>query len=385
MKLLLLAEGDAERWEAWSGSAKSLVDHLRGAGHDVATADVDLYGVSRGIAAALTFSAHRKRWGVKYHLTGAAYRWRSQRAARLVVKHASRLDGILQIGATFDPPASAGRPYGVFCDSNIVMSQEGAAYGVSDTAWLRADESDVIRRRETRVYHSASVVFTISDYLRRSFIEAFELSEDRVCTVGAGPNLDLSRIPPPRARCRDGIPTILFVGKQFERKGGTILLEAFRIVRGTVPEARLVIIGPGASGPAEPGVKWVGHLDKNRPDEWARLAQAYQDADVFCLPSLFEPFGIVFIEAMFFGLPCVGTAEWAIPEMIIDGHTGYTVPRGHAAALADRLLGLLTNRPRAHEMGLAGRRHAEERFTWNGVAQRMATRLESCRLSPLPS
>lgn len=384
MKLLLLAEGDAERWEAWSGSSKSLVDHLRGAGHDVATGDVDLYGIGRGVAAALAFSPQRKRWAVRYHLMAPAYRWRSWRAARLVARHAGRLDCIIQIGATFDPPRRR-LPYAVFCDSNIAMAEEGATYGVSDAAWLRRDELDALRRREGRIYRGACVVFTISDYLRRSFIEAFALPTERVCTVGAGPNLDPRRVPLPRPRPRDGAPTILFVGKQFERKGGAILLEAFRIVRQQMPQARLVIVGPAAPPTAEPGVEWTGHLDKNEPAQWARLAHAYQDADVFCLPSLFEPFGIVFVEAMFFGLPCVGTAEWAIPEMIIDGHTGYTVPRAHVMVLADRLVALLTDRSRAHEMGLAGRRHAERRFTWSAVTERMISRLESCRLSSVPS
>jgi glycosyltransferase involved in cell wall biosynthesis len=97
---------------------------------------------------------------------------------------------------------------------------------------------------------------------------------------------------------------------------------------------------------------------------------------VFCLPSLFEPFGIVILEAMFFGLPCVGTADWAIPEMIADGETGYTVARDDATALADRLSMLLADLPHAHRMGLAGRRRAEQRFSWTGVANRMGDCLE---------
>ena len=80
MNLLLLAEGDAERWDSWSGSTKSVVDHLRAAGHDVVTADVDLYGRARWLAAAQNFSPNRKRWGVRYHLADPAYRARSRRA-----------------------------------------------------------------------------------------------------------------------------------------------------------------------------------------------------------------------------------------------------------------------------------------------------------------
>jgi glycosyltransferase involved in cell wall biosynthesis len=378
MKLLVLAEGDAERWESWSGSTKSLVDHLREGGHEVVTADVDLYGRARWLGAARTFSPNRKRWGVKYHLAGSAYRVRSRRAARAIAAQPAGLDCVLQIGATFEPIARGTVPYAVFCDSNIRMAQEGIAHGVSDAAWLRPAELEAIREREARVYRDACLVFTISEYLRRSFVEDFGLGADRVCTVGAGPNLDVSRIPALRAAPRDGAPTVLFVGRQFERKGGSVLLEAFRTVRARVPGARLVIVGPPTRPPLEPGVEWLGSLDKNRPEEWARLVAAYQDADVFCLPSLFEPFGIVLLEAMLFGLPCVGTADWAIPEMIADGVTGHTVPRGSTAALADRLGRLLADRASAHRMGLAGRRRAEERFSWSTVAARMASRLQPC-------
>lgn len=378
MNLLLLTEGDAERWDSWSGSAKSVVDHLRAVGHQVLTSDVDLYGAGRWLAAGQAFSPNRKRWGVRYHLGDVGYRQRSRRAAQAIAARRDRVDCILQIGATFEPIGRGNLPYALFCDSNIQTSLEGAKYGVSDAGWLRASEFDAIHRREMRVYQNAAAVMTISDYLRRSFLEHFGLSEDRVATVGAGPNLDLSRVPEPRAAPRAGVPTVLFVGKQFERKGGRLLLDAFRRVRARCSKARLVIIGPTTPPATEPGVEWLGNLDKNKPEEWARLSAAYRDADVFCLPSLFEPFGIVILEAMFFGLPCVGTDAWAIPEMIEHGQSGYTVPRDNVTALADRLGELLDDPTRAHQMGLAGRRRAAERFSWAAVAARMGERLERC-------
>jgi glycosyltransferase involved in cell wall biosynthesis len=378
MNILLLAEGDSEKWDSWSGSAKSLVDHLRVAGHQVITADVDLYGTGRWLAAARAFSPKRPRWAVKFHLADPGYRARSLQASRAIARHRDRVDCIIQIGARFEPRGHWGLPYAVFCDSNIQMSLEGAKYGVSDAVWLRPDEFEAVRLREAAMYRESCVVLTISEYLRRSFIDDFGLAEQRVCNVGAGPNLDLAQVPAPRASPRTGAPTVLLVGKQFERKGGAVLLEAFRTVRGRVPDARLVIVGPTSPPASGPGIEWLGNLDKNQPDGWRRLVDAYRESDVLCLPSLFEPFGISILEAMFFGVPCVGTGEWAIPEMIAEGETGFTVPRGDAAALADRLGRLLTDRPLAHRMGLAGRRRAEERFSWTVVAARIGDRLERC-------
>ena len=378
MRILLLAEGDAERYDAWSGSAKSLVDHLRAAEHDVITADVDLYGRDRWAAAARTFSPTRTRWAVKFHLADAGYRARSRKAAQAVARHRD-VDCIIQIGARFEPAGCSPLPYAVFCDSNIQMSREGSKYGVSDAVWLRSDEFEAVRRREAEMYRQSCVVLTISEYLRRSFVRDFGVDPRRVCNVGAGPNLDVSRIPPPDAAPRNGDPTVLFVGKEFQRKGGSHLLEAFRTIRARLPNARLVIVGPTSPPASDPGITWHGNLDKNQPDGWARLVAAYGDADVLCLPSLFEPFGISILEAMLFGVPCVGTAEWAIPEMIVDGTTGFTVPRGDTAALTDRLLRLLTDPALARRMGVAGRRRAEEHFSWAVVATRIVDRLQQCR------
>lgn len=371
MKLLLLTEGDAERYDSWSGTAKSVVDHLRLAGHAVTTADADLYGVQRMLAAGLSFAPNRKRWGVKYHLGDVGYAFRTRKATAIIDAYRNSTDCILQIGATFEPRGRGAIPYTMFCDSNIVTSLEGAKYGVSDTAWLSQGEFESIRRRETPIYNDAACIMTISEWLRHSFIEHFGVPADRVVTVGAGPNLDLGKVPEPRSAPRDGPPTILFVGKQFERKGGAYLLEAFRMVRQQLKDARLIIVGPVTSPSSDPGIEWIGNLNKNTAEGWARMAAAYRDADLFCLPSLFEPFGIVILEAMFFGLPCVGTAEWAIPEMIVDGETGYTVPRANADALAQRFLELLRDRDLGHRMGLAGRKRAQERFSWPSVAGRM--------------
>jgi starch synthase len=384
-RILLLTEGDAERWDSWSGSAKSVVDHLRKGGNEVITADVDLYGPTRMLGAALSFSPNRKRWGVRYHLGPAGYRLRSDKASSAASRVGNSAQCILQIGATFNPPRRNPLPYFLFCDSNIQTSLEGAKFGVSDSAWLRPSEFDDVRRRESAIYRGATGVLTMSEFLRRSFIDDFGLPAERVHTVGVGPNLEVSQIPEPRPVARTGVPTVLFVGKQFERKGGKLLLDAFRRVRARVPDARLVLIGPPTSPSSDPGVEWLGNLDKNNPAERARLLESYRDADVFCLPSLFEPFGIVFLEAMLFGLPCVGTAVCAIPEMIVAGETGYTFPRGDAEALAGRLTELLTDRELGHRMGIAGRKRALERYSWDAVASRIATNIQQGLSTPAPS
>ena len=384
MRILFLTEGDAQSWDCWSGTSKSLVDQLRAAGHTVEARDIDLYGTDRMLGAALAFSLNRRRWGTRFHLGAPSFRLRSRNAARHIAAQRGRVDVILQIGATFEPAGAGagGVPYFLYCDSNIRMAEHGAKSGFSDAVSLSARELEQVARRELEVYRRATGIFTLSERLRRSFIEDFGLAESRVHAVHAGPNFDVTRIP--RAPTRDDpdhAPTILFVGRQFHRKGGDLLVQAFRRVRERLPHARLLIAGPPSSPTEAPGTRFLGDLNKNDPAGWAALVAAYRSADVFCLPTRFEPFGIAFIEAMCFGLPCVGTAAWAVPEMVVDGETGFTIPVDDVDALTDRLVRLLSEPVLARNMGRAGRLRAERHFTWPRVVERMTQVMTPGRIS----
>jgi glycosyltransferase involved in cell wall biosynthesis len=98
----------------------------------------------------------------------------------------------------------------------------------------------------------------------------------------------------------------------------------------------------------------------------------YREADVFVLPSRLETWGDVLLEAMAFGLPCLGVAGEAMDEIIVDGVTGAIVPPNDVEALAEQLTRLLCDRDRARSWGLAGRQRVEAEFTWARVVARLA-------------
>jgi starch synthase len=120
--------------------------------------------------------------------------------------------------------------------------------------------------------------------------------------------------------------------------------------------------------------------------ERRELVQVLSHASVSVCPSIYEPFGLVNLEAMACELPVVGTATGGIPEIVVDGETGFLVPveaggdpygsprdpDGFAADLADRVNRLLADPPLARRMGAAGRRRAVERFSWDAIARRTA-------------
>jgi glycosyltransferase involved in cell wall biosynthesis len=372
MNILFLCEGDAESWRSWSGISKSLVDHLRAAGHNVTVGDVDLHGADRWLAAVATVSRSRRRWGTRYHLGGVPFRLRSRRANRHLRASRTRIDLVLQIGSTFRLRRNTPVPYFVCSDSNIRMAQYGASSGYSDAAPLSRSDVAAISRREHDVYHGAAALFPLSERLRRSFIDDFGIPADRVRAIYAGPNLDPSRMAGvDAARAEPRPPTVLFVGLQFHRKGGDVLVDSFKRLRERLPTARLLLAGVPIGTVDQPGVTCLGELDKNVPAGATALARAYACSDVFALPTRFEPFGIAFVEAMHFGLPCVGPSAWAVPEIIADGETGYTVPVDDVEALTDRLWRLLSDAALARAMGHAARQRARRLFTWPHVIDRM--------------
>lgn len=361
MNILVVCEGDAESPRAFSGTTLSILNQLRAAGDRVVCADADLKGLARVVAGGATISGNRSRWVASYHLGAIPFTLRSRNARRHVKAREAETDVVLQFGATFAAPSRV--PYFVYCDSNIRMAERGRLTGVSWASHLEPREIDAIARREAEVYRGARAIFTISEYLRRSFIEDFGIPEERVHAVLAGPNFDAAAVSPAREHA-EGPPTILFVGVHFERKGGDLLLEAFARVRGRIPDARLIIVGPRQLRLDAPGVTNLGFLRKEVAEESAALMRAYEQAHVFCMPTRYEPFGIAFVEAMLHGLPCIGPDAWAVPEMVRDGETGLLAAPDDVDAIADRLERLLLDPALARRMGLAGRQLALANFSW---------------------
>jgi glycosyltransferase involved in cell wall biosynthesis len=143
------------------------------------------------------------------------------------------------------------------------------------------------------------------------------------------------------------------------------------------PDAQLVVVGPReVDEPLPPGVVLHARIDRSTPEGEQEYIDLFRRATAFVMPSLYEPFGIVFVEAMAFGLPCVVADRCAMPEIVDDGTTGRVVDPMDPDALAAALLEL-ADPAVARRMGDAARRRMEERFTWDVVAGRVLAELEA--------
>ncbi len=168
--------------------------------------------------------------------------------------------------------------------------------------------------------------------------------------------------------------TVLCVARQYPRKRVADLIEAFRQVVDQLPhQARLVVIGDGPEHGAlaaqvarlglEGQVKLLGALPND-----AEVRAWYRRCAVFCLPSIQEGFGIVFLEAMASGLPVVSTTATAIPEVVPHGRAGLLVPPRDPEALAQALLTLLGDDELLARCRAFGREHVRP-FSWDRVAE----------------
>ena len=203
--------------------------------------------------------------------------------------------------------------------------------------------------------------------VQSSFVSDFGIDTKKVFPVGAG--INLSRILNVEGKAYDN-PRILFVGKDFKRKGGEDLMNAFKLVRKEIENAELTIIGPHL-GEVPKGVRSLGEISKLTSNGLDQLLNEYKRASVFVLPSLYEPFGIVFAEAMAHRLPCIGTRLCAMPEIIQNGETGFLVPPNDPKALAEKIVLLLKNPEQCRELGNKGYQHYAKNYTWQAVAMQI--------------
>lgn len=257
---------------------------------------------------------------------------------------------------------------------------------------------------EKTAYEAASGIIAVSNGMREDILRCYPaVDPERVKVVHNGIDLEAWKHPQDQEADaaaaatlkRLGIdpdrPTIVFVGRITRQKGLPHLLRACE----QLPEDVQVILCAGAPDTPEikaeveglvarlrekrTGVVWIEEM-LPRPELIAVLAAS----DVFVCPSVYEPLGIVNLEAMAVGLPVVGSATGGIPDVIVDGETGLLVPIDQVqdgtgtpidparfeADLAERLTTLVTDTEAAKAMGQAARRRVEEHFAWEAIAQR---------------
>ncbi|MCQ2055535.1 MAG: glycogen synthase [Fibrobacter sp.] len=248
---------------------------------------------------------------------------------------------------------------------------------------------------ERSAYEAADGVIAVSEGMKRDVMKLYGVPEDRVKVIYNGIDPDFYHpifdnsilqkwgVDPNR-------PFVLFVGRITRQKGISQLIQAIPQID---PKAQVVLCA-GAPDTQEladecrhlieevqktrDGVVWIQDV---MPHEELRVL--YSHATVFATPSLYEPFGIINLEAMSCGTPVVGSAVGGIPEIIVDGETGYLVPlkpvsetnfepadpKAFQTDFASKLNKILANPELAKKMGEVSRKRAVDVFSWKTIAK----------------
>jgi glycosyltransferase involved in cell wall biosynthesis len=337
-------------------------------GWNIAIVNIPIPDHYRFLFMAATFRLPKAKWSQKFYAmlgrfekSPTCFSARTRLCERQIAKSRLAVDLIFQIGGLFAPSTNMlDKPYVTFNDYTTRLAK--ARYPQWATFRSVAEENNWFRL-ETNLYQNAARIFATSENTRRSIVNDYGGDPAKVLSVGQGLNFDA--IPDTIDKRYDS-NTILFVGKDFERKGGFVLLEAFRMVRERIQDARLIIAGQNQVCTNIEGVEWKGRITDR-----SAIRELYLRSSVFVMPSLCEPFGMVFLEAMAHKLPCIGTNIDAIPEIIVDGKTGLLTEAGNANDLADKIVALLKNQSVMKQNGDAGYQRVADRFTWNHVADRI--------------
>jgi len=293
-----------------------------------------------------------------WYWSRGAFELLSARVARRLAR-LTDVDAIVQVGTHILPPSDGPAAYCV-TDATVRQVAEAAEFGIGRVGPRVLAEAVEAQRA---VLNRCRGVFVLSEWTARGIVDDYALDPDRITVVGAGAN-----VPADGVRRAPDEPIVLFVGYDWERKGGPLLVEAFRIARRQVPRARLVVVGctPEVS---EPGVEVVGRLDRRRPEDVSRLVDLYSRASAFSILPTFDPFPNVLLEAAARGVPVVSIAGGSRPEAVIHGETGLLASGRDAAEVAELLVRLLADPTLVMQMGERAQRRARELYTWERVAQ----------------
>ncbi|MEM1509821.1 MAG: glycosyltransferase family 4 protein [Thermofilaceae archaeon] len=237
---------------------------------------------------------------------------------------------------------------------------------------------------EWRLTYEAWRVFVCSKSMRDEVTAAFSLPSDKVSVLPNG--IDLAEIdartPSAEERSRYALPwekIVFFAGRHVYDKGVDVLVNAARMVLSKRDDVKFVVAGDGPMraqlmdlaryfGLGEK-ILFTGRLSDDE------LYKVMKIADVVAIPSRYEPFGIVALEAMAAAKPIVASKVGGLSELVVDNETGIVVPPEDSPALAEAIERVL-NDPRSQEMGYRGRRRVEELYRWGQIISHLLATYE---------
>lgn len=356
LRLVIVTTGDPDSSSTNSGVAKGTIDALSARDDIEITAIVNssLGPWQRVMCALASWHPQRAKWKSQYRNGFISAALRSCNRARQIRKTSKRADFVLHIRGTYLPMRM---PYAAFIDTTQSQMQSGWQ------EWRMCSPFFAITDMVERCYlASASAVLTAS--VETQGVVKAQYGNSKTFAVGGGGNFPVTERPPTHVE-GTGRLNVLFVGFDFERKGGPAVVKAVQACRQKGLDARLRVVG-GEMGPPAPGIEYTGRVNNRQA-----MRDHFEWADTLALPAIHEPYGLVVQEAMSFGIPCIVSDVNSLPSIIGgDGAAGFVVPTGRRRGIETALEELLMHPHLRQSMGERGQELLAD-MTWDKTAERV--------------
>lgn len=244
----------------------------------------------------------------------------------------------------------------------------------SNLSWLSIKESEYIIKK---AFKKTSYNIYSSDWAAKSAIENYNRSEENVSVINLGANLELEpkRDDVIRKDFSNSI-NLLFLGRDWKRKGGDIAFEAFKIINDRNKNVKFIVCG--CKPPTEhPNMEVIDLLDKNNPEELAELNNILIRSHVLFVPTRADCTPIVFCEAFAYGIPVITADTGGVTSLIENDKNGYALPlESTPEDYAKYILELIDDSERMKRFSLYGRKKYEEVLNWTNWAKRVKEIIE---------
>ena len=236
--------------------------------------------------------------------------------------------------------------------------------------WLK-DDADKIEHEALR---RSDRVLLSSDWAKTSAIVDYGAAPTAITVLPLGPNISsdlIERYKPTKTADFIGGVRLLFIGADWDRKGGPVVLEIKRHLDSLGIPCELFLVGNCPKDTlVENGINVLGRLDKSDEKQLRELCRLYELAHFFVLPTTAEAYGIVFSEAQAFGCPSLTYAVGGTPTAVLDGITGYTLPLGSVAKdFAQKICSLVRDPRQYEQMSVNCRARYETEANWSTWAR----------------
>lgn len=375
-KLGIIANGDPRSGKTWSGTPRNLIQALEAAGATCEASSLSKHRrqglIGRHLKKFSTVSVNLSKVGTRHTLDEISRHFLDKGCHSLL-----HLPGNLAM--PYAGSDTGLRHFGFF---DSTFRQFWIPWLEHRYAGLKGIKKRLLawenRRRDA--FYGESVrnfdhVFVTTDWVKESLIEDYAVNPDRISVTytGSGSVRDLE------IGYKERSQRLLFVAKHnYLHKGARLLLDAFRVLRERHGTAELVMVGPvpDAIGalPDEERVTFHSYL------EWEALEMLFNHAAVFVMPSLYEPYGLVYLEALRCGTPVICSSTGGMSAIVEKFDCGWSVPEGSEVGLPNQLAGImqeaLENAHESERRGRNGRKFVQSHCSWEKCAEIILKRIE---------